>query len=102
MYSFGNYRRNFVTFEENLKYIQIHFLFVLITNIFLNAFILNGEMLSLNPERIFWLQHLWHFLYFDIYHGIFLPAKIDDSKRLLAKKAIWADRKHYDYPAKTK
>ena len=89
MYSFGNYRRNFVTFEQNLKYIQIHFLYVLITNLFLNALFLNGEMLSLNPERIFWVQNLWHFLYFDIYHGIFLPTKMTIQRDSWQRKPFW-------------
>ena len=79
MYSFGNYRRNFITFEENVKYIQIHFLYWTVAN-----WVLIGSQFSLTPEKMSSVQNLLNFFYFDIFHGIFLPTKMTIPRKKAA------------------
>ena len=76
MYSFGNYKRNLITFEENMKYLKINFVYALLTHLVLNILLFNGEMFSLTPEKMSWVQNVWNFLYLDIFHGLVLPTKM--------------------------
>ena len=84
MYSFGNYRRNFITFEENVKYIQIHFLYWTVAN-----WVLIGSQFSLTPEKMSSVQNLLNFFYFDIFHGIFLPTKMTIPRNVNVTKPFW-------------
>ena len=98
MFSFGNYKRNFITFEENGKYIQINFWYTLLTNLVLNIFFLNGEMFSLNPQKLSWVQNFWNFLYLDIFHGLYLPTKMTiHRKGKNVTKSFW-QREHLPQP----
>ena len=101
MHSFGNYRRNLITFKENRKYIQINFWYVLLTNLVLNILFINGERFSLTPENLSWVQNLWNFLYLDIFHGLFLPTKMTIHRKCdwqrNVSKTFW-QRKHIPEP----
>ena len=97
MYSFGNYKRNFITFEENMNYIKINFWYSLLTNLVLNILFLNGERFSLTPEKMSWVQNLWNFLYFNIFHGLFLPTKMTIHRNCNwqrnATKTFWQQKR---------
>ena len=99
MYSFGNYRRNFITFEENRKYIIMNFWYSLLTNLVLNILFLNGETFSLTPEKMSWVQNLWNFLYLDIFHGLILPTKMTIHRKWQrnVSKTFW-QRKNMPEP----
>ena len=84
MYSFGNYRRNFVTFEQNVKYIQMHFVFWIIIDL-----ALTGSHFSLTTKEISLVQNTLSFFYFDIFHGIYLPAKMIIPRNVNITKPFW-------------
>ena len=89
MHSFGNYRRNFITFEENIDYLQIHFFYTFVTNI-LNVLFFNGEKFSLTPQQMSLTLNLWNFFFFDIFYGIFVPTKFLIIKRNVnVAKPFW-------------
>ena len=84
MFSFGNYRRNFITFEENIKYIQTHFVYWIIIDL-----VLTGSKFSWAPQKIFWVQNTLNFFYFDIFHGLFLPGKMIIPRNVNVTKPFW-------------
>ena len=84
MFSFGMYRRNFITFEENVNYIQIHVFYWMVFNL-----VLTGSQFSLTPEKMSWLQNSLNFFYFDIFHGLFLPTKMTIPRNVNVTKPFW-------------
>ena len=84
MHSFGNYRRNFVTFEQNVKYIQMHFVFWIIIDL-----ALTGSHFSLTTKEISLVQNTLSFLYFNIFHGLYLPAKMIIQRNVNITKPFW-------------
>ena len=73
MSSVGKYRRNFASFDQTLKWIQVHFFYLLLQQV-----ILFGVLLTFNlrPETKASIAHISYVLYWSLYHGIFLPTKM--------------------------
>ena len=93
MHSFGNYRRNFVTFEENLKYIKSYFFFNLVTNLVwqLNMLFFK-RIIYLNTEKMFLMQFWANFIYLNVFNGLFLPMKMTiarDFQRKNFPETFW-------------
>ena len=77
MHSFGNYRRNFVTFEENLKYIKCYFFFNLATNLIWQLNMLSSKrIIYFDTEKMFLMQFWANFIYINVFNGFFLPMKM--------------------------
>ena len=104
MHSFGNYRRNFFTFEENLKYIKVFFFFNLVTNLVWQLNMLfPKKIIYLNTEKMFAMQFWMNLIYINVFHGLFLPMKMTIPRYFQREnfpKTFW-QRKRLPEPRRT-
>ena len=70
----GNYRRNFATFEDTVRWIQIHFIQLVLQQAVLFTLL---QVLECKPETNSLLTNISYVWFIDIYHGIWLPAKMN-------------------------
>ena len=73
MSSFGKYRRNFASFDETLKWIQVHFFYVLLHQVILFSTL---QAFEVRPQTNVSITHIIYILYWSLYHGIYLPTKM--------------------------
>ena len=73
MSSVGNYRRNFVNFDQTLKWIEVHFFYLLFQQVILFSILLT---FNLRPQTKAFITHISYVLYWSLYHGMYLPAKM--------------------------
>ena len=77
MSSVGDYRRNFATFDETLKWIQVHLLELLLTKGLLFSML---QALECKPETNVLITNICYIFNSSIYHGIFIPTKMQIPK----------------------
>ena len=73
MSGIGNYRRNFATFEDTVRWIQIHFIQLVLQQAFLFTLL---QVLECKPETNSLLSNISYVWFTVIYHGICVPAKM--------------------------
>ena len=74
MSSIGNFRRNFTTFDQTTKYIQITvYFFTFHRGIVFSLF----QTFSSHPDANRMISNVIDFLYINIFHGILLPLKME-------------------------
>ena len=74
MSSIGNFRRNFKTYDQTTKYIQITvYFFTFHRGIVFSLF----QTFSSHPDANRMISNVIDFLYINIFHGILLPLKME-------------------------
>ena len=74
MSSIGNFRRNYTTFDQTTKYIQITvYFFTFHRGIVFSLF----QTFSSHPDANKLISNVIDFLYINIFHGILLPLKME-------------------------
>ena len=74
MSSIGNFRRNFTTYDQTTKYIQITvYFFTFHRGIVFSLF----QTFSSHPDANRMISNVIDFLYINIFHGILLPLKME-------------------------